>query len=234
MEKKNSPQSNARRNFIGTLATGAAALGLASVASPLLANPESKIIPATNMDADEWFAQVKGKHKIVFDCTKLLQGPLPFAWPKIFLMTNESTGTLATDCSVVMVLRHDSIPYALEDRIWAKYNFGEVYKATDPKTEKPLMRNPFWKPEPGDFKIPGVGEVQIAISDLQAVGVMFCVCNAALTVDSAAIAGEMKLDAAEVLADWKSALLPGIQIVPSGVWAVGRAQEHGCAYCMAV
>jgi len=27
--------------------------------------------------------------------------------------------------------------------------------------------------------------------------------------------------------------LPGIQPVPSGVWAIGRAQEHGCAYCFA-
>jgi len=28
-------------------------------------------------------------------------------------------------------------------------------------------------------------------------------------------------------------LFPGIQVVPSGVMAVGRAQEHGCTYCFA-
>jgi len=28
-------------------------------------------------------------------------------------------------------------------------------------------------------------------------------------------------------------VLPGIEVVPSGVWAVGRAQEHHCAYCFA-
>jgi intracellular sulfur oxidation DsrE/DsrF family protein len=28
-------------------------------------------------------------------------------------------------------------------------------------------------------------------------------------------------------------LLPGVQVVPSGVWAVGRAQEKGCGYCYA-
>ncbi len=43
----------------------------------------------------------------------------------------------------------------------------------------------------------------------------------------------MKMDAKTVYNDWKSGVLPGIQIVPSGVWAVGRAQEHGCAYCYA-
>ena len=47
------------------------------------------------------------------------------------------------------------------------------------------------------------------------------------------IAGMMNLDAMEVKNDWKANLLPGIQIVPSGVWAVGRAQEHGCTYCFA-
>jgi intracellular sulfur oxidation DsrE/DsrF family protein len=27
-----------------------------------------------------------------------------------------------------------------------------------------------------------------------------------------------------------AAVLPGVKVVPSGVWAVGRAQEHGCQY----
>ena len=81
--------------------------------------------------------------------------------------------------------------------------------------------------------IPGIGEVQIGINELQASGVMFCVCNAAMTVYSAVAAGMMKMEAAEVMKDWKAGLLPGIQIVPSGVWAVGRAQEHQCQYCFA-
>jgi intracellular sulfur oxidation DsrE/DsrF family protein len=47
------------------------------------------------------------------------------------------------------------------------------------------------------------------------------------------VAEQMKLDAAEVQKDWLAGVLPGIQVVPSGVWAIGRAQEHGCAYCFA-
>jgi intracellular sulfur oxidation DsrE/DsrF family protein len=53
----------------------------------------------------------------------------------------------------------------------------------------------------------------------------------AITVYSAALAQTMGLNAAEVKKDWLNNILPGIQVVPSGVWAVGRAQEHGCAYC---
>ena len=91
----------------------------------------------------------------------------------------------------------------------------------------------FWQPAAGDFSVPGIGAVAIGINDLQASGVMFCVCDMALTVLSAVMAQSMKMDAATVKKDWVSGILPGVQIVPSGVWAVGRAQEHGCAYCYA-
>ena len=40
-------------------------------------------------------------------------------------------------------------------------------------------------------------------------------------------------DAAAVKKEWLGAVLPNIQVVPSGVWALGRAQEHGCTYCFA-
>jgi hypothetical protein len=121
----------------------------------------------------------------------------------------------------------------MEDRLWEKYKFGEMFKITDPKTNAPSVRNPFWKPMPGDFKIPGVGEVQIGINQLQDDGVMFCVCDMAMTVMSAAAAQGMKMDPAEVKKDWVAGVLPGIPLMPSGVWAVGRAQEHGCAYVFA-
>ena len=91
----------------------------------------------------------------------------------------------------------------------------------------------FAKPAPGEYKIPGFGPVPIGINELQASGVMFAVCNAAMTVYSTVTADKMKMSAADVMQDWKSGLLPGIQIVPSGVWALGRAQEHGCAYIFA-
>jgi intracellular sulfur oxidation DsrE/DsrF family protein len=55
----------------------------------------------------------------------------------------------------------------------------------------------------------------------------------ALTVSSATVAGQMNVEPADVMKDWVAGVLPGIQVVPSGVWAVGRAQEHDCAYCFA-
>lgn len=223
--------STDRRGFLGSLATGAAAVGLATFTPSLNLHAEEKTFQNDD-DPDAWFNKIKGKHKMVFDATQPHE-VMPFAWPKVFLLTNAGTGTPEKDCGVVVVLRHNAIPYAFEDRLWEKYKFGEMFKADDPKTNARSTRNPFWKPQKGDFKIPGVGEVQIGINELQASGVMFCVCNMAITVYTNVAAGMMKMEAADVMKDWMSGLLPDIQVVPSGVWALGRAQEHGCSYCFA-
>ena len=220
-----------RRRFLATLASGAAAVSLATIPSMNLHAEENTGSP-TGDNPDAWFNKVKGKHRIVFDAPKPHE-VMPFAWPRVFLLTNAATGSSEKDCGVVVVLRHSAIGYAFESRLWEKYKLGEVFEAEDPKTKKPSTRNPFWMPEKGDFKIPGFGEVQIGINELQASGVMFCVCSAAMTVYSAVLGGMMNMDAADVMKDLKSGLLPGIQVVPSGVWAVGRAQEHGCQYCFA-
>lgn len=232
MEKTILNDTTNRRKFLGALTTGAAAMSIASLVTPLQQLHASPGASFTDLDPDEWFKKIKGKHRIVFDATRPHE-IMPFAWPRVFLLTNEATGTPSKESSVVVVLRHDAIPYAFEDRLWAKYNFGEVFKADDPATKKPSVRNPFWKPKKGDFKLPGFGEVQIGINELQDSGVMFCVCSAAMTVFSAVVAEGMKMKAEDVLNDWKAGILPDIQIVPSGVWAVGRAQEHGCTYCFA-
>lgn len=218
-----------RRGFLGMLSTGVAALGLTVAGRPLAFAAETNAIPSPG-DPDDWFKQIKGKHRIVFDVTHPLGGPLPFAWPRVFLMTNEATGTPDNDCGVVVVLRHDAMAYALDDNIWEKYHFGEAFKVTD-MNGMPVGKNVFAHPNPGDFKVPGVGEVSLGIKELQDNGVLICVCNVAMTVHSAGMAMKTGQDAGEVRSDWDKGLLPGIQVVPSGVWAVNRAQEHGCTYC---
>jgi len=228
---KSNVDNNDRRQFLGKIASGVAAISLSSVISPLSGFAESNLSSSSG-NPDEWFKQIKGKHRIVFDVPHPNE-IFPFAWPRIFLATNAATGTAEKDCSIVVVLRHTAIPYAMEDRLWSKYNFGETFKADDPKTKKPSTRNPFWKPKQGDFNIPGVGVVPIGINELQESGVLFCVCDMALTVYSGVVAQSLNLDPKDVKKDWVSGLLPGIQVVPAGIWAINRAQEHGCSYCFA-
>jgi intracellular sulfur oxidation DsrE/DsrF family protein len=156
-------------------------------------------------------------------------------------MTNQATGSPASDCGVVVVLRHDAICYAFQDKMWEKYNFKDLFKAGElgpafqaaDADSAAKTRNPFWNTNPGDFKVPGIGAVDIGIKDLMKDGVMFCVCNAAMTVYASVVAGNMGIKGEDVMKEWTANIIPGIQIVPSGVWALGRAQEHKCAYIFA-
>ena len=225
----NSKHATSRRGFIGTVAAGAAVIGLSGLVLPLGAQAEDT--PSLS-DAEAWFDKIKGKHRMVFDATQPHE-ILPFAWPRVFLLTNQKTGSEEKDCTAMVILRHNAIPYAMQDDLWKKYKFGEVFKADDPATKTAAVRNPFWKPKPGDFKVPGIGPVAIGINELQDSGVMFGVCDVALTVYSTVVAEGMKLNAEEVRKEWVAGILPGIQIVPSGVWAINRAQERGCSYCFA-
>ena len=234
MTKNDFKEPTNRRRFLGSLATGAAAVSLATLTPSITLHAEENAAPFTGPDdPEQLFKNLKGKHRAIFDVTEphpeIL---LPFAWPRIFLLTNEATGTPQKDINVVVVWRHAGIPYAFEDRLWTKYGFGELFNALDPETKKPATRNHFWKPaEP--FSVPGLGPVPIAINDLQDSGAIFVVCNVAMAVYSAVLAEKMNMKKEDVYNDFKSGLLPKVTIVPSGVWAVGRAQENKCAYFFA-
>ncbi|HMI77843.1 MAG TPA: hypothetical protein VK484_03575 [Ferruginibacter sp.] len=238
MEKNNSGVSP-RRKFLGTIATGAAALGLATFGSSSLAKAGTLASSENDLgnlsEADDWFDKINGKHRVVYDVTQPKEGKeliMPFAWAKVFLLTNAATGTPEKESSVVTVWRHTAIPFAMEDRLWAKYKFGEMFGIKDDQTGAPAVRNRFWKPNPG-YSIPGAGAVPIGINELQDSGAMFCVCNMAITVYSAAAAEKMKMSHEDVKKDWLAGILPNVQVVPSGVWALGRAQERKCGYIFA-
>src|SRR5215216_1635996 len=105
MKEDNLEQSTHRRGFLGILASGAAALGLTALTSPLQVNAQEKGGGKSVQNAmpkhegDVWFDKVKGRHRVVYDATEPNE-VFAFAWPKVFLMTNEATGTPANDCGV--------------------------------------------------------------------------------------------------------------------------------------
>jgi intracellular sulfur oxidation DsrE/DsrF family protein len=218
-----------RRGFLGVLATGAAALGISSLTSPASLSAKPKVIPGPSDDAgfETWLNKIKGKHRQVFDAPDA-NGGFPFAWSRIFYMTNNAVGTPDNEITVVVILRHDAIPLSMNHPLWEKYKFGEFFKITDKATNAPAVRNPFYQPKPNELPLPGM-----SIEDLIKTGVMFGACDMALTFYSGMMAKSMNADAAEIKKDWVSGILPGIQIVPSGVLAVNRTQEHGCTYCFA-
>ena len=213
-----------RRGFLGTLAAAAAA-GFASL-TPLRLEGKTRPTTTSGLDAsfEGWLNKITGKHKMLFDAPEINSG-MPVIWPRVWLNgNNENYGTKDGDNSAVIVLRHSAIPIAMQDALWAKYKLGEVFNVKD--GDAPSTRNTFADVLP--LPLPGTG-----LKALLASGAQVGCCNVALTIYSGMVAQKMGMDAAAVKAEWVAGLLPGVQVVPSGVLAVARSQEKGCAYCFA-
>ena len=212
-----------RRSFLGQLAAASAAFGLSGTVAERLA-AESVAPPAAqpNPDLAAWFGKITGKHRIVFDAAGVNNG-MGVIWPKIYLMTMDGTypGEAAT---AVVIARHEGLPLALGDAIWAKYPIGDMFniKAGDQK----LDHNPYATIT--GLPIPGLGTAELLKG-----GVLVGACAMAIKVYSGAAAKKMNMDPAAVEKEWTDGVLPGVQVVPSGVMAVGRTQELGCQYCYA-
>jgi intracellular sulfur oxidation DsrE/DsrF family protein len=217
-----------RRGFLGTVAASAAALGLGSLVPEVLtAEPRATRTGLADPALDAWLAKITGAHKQVYDLPEFNSGS-GFAWARVFYMTNAETGVPEKDVTVVMILRHAGLAFALNDAMWAKYKLGEVFKLDDPATKAPSVRNFFYKQPAGTFPLPGMG-----IDELMASGTLFGACNMAIKFFGGIVAKQMNMAADDVIKDWTANVLPGVQIVPSGVWAVNRVQERGCTYCFA-
>ena len=220
---------NDRRGFLQGAAVAAASYGLTQLASAAHA-AEQTPAPAGAVAADfqRWLDSIPGKHRQVYDAPEPNNGfALITAW--VFLLTGQQGyGVQESDLGVVVVLRHNAIPVGFDDNLWAKYKLGEVFKINDPATKAPALRNPFANARPGDLPMPDMG-----LDKLAARGVKFGVCNMAIWHYSSVVAQKMGMEPEKVRQEWVSGVLPGVQVVPSGVLAINGAQARGCTYCFA-
>jgi intracellular sulfur oxidation DsrE/DsrF family protein len=210
----------ARRGFIGKVAAAAAAIGLGSVPSRLGAEtPEMKSSADAALDA--WFAKIKGEHRVVFDVPEPNSG-MGAIWPRVYLDTMKKT--YGGDATAVVILRHAGIPLGMNDALWTKYNLGEMFAIKE--GDAPAKRNIYASIT--NLPLPGIG-----IAELLKSGVLVGACDIALTVYSAGAAQKMGMSPEAVKQEWVAGLFPGVQVVPSGVLGVARAQELGAKYIFA-
>ncbi len=223
----NQVSSNTRRNFINAMAMGITASSLSILTNPAYAS-DARFIPAQLDEADAWFKNIKGKHRIVYDGATPNKG-LPIIWNWAYYASNNQTGSKDHEITAMTVLRHGATGLAYDNFIWDKYQLGTLMGILDVSTQKSSIRNPYYEPATGDFPQPEID----GIKNLQKRGALFCVCDLATKKLTGTIAKKNNVDPAEVYTEWIQHILPGIQLVPSGVWALGRAQEHGCGYIYA-
>ena len=211
--------TTARRGFLGRIAAFAAGLTVAAPAALTAETTSRDTSPDAALDA--WFGRIKGKHRMVFDAPEANNG-MPAIWPRVYL--NSMAATYPGETTAVVILRHAGLGLALGDAIWSKYKLGETFNIKD--GDAPATRNPYASIT--NLPIPGLG-----IAELLKSGVLVGACDVALTVYSSGAAQKMGMDPAAVKKEWIAGLLPGVQVVPSGVLGVAHSQELGCNYCFA-
>lgn len=132
---------------------------------------------------------------------------------------HEVYGTSDDQARAVIVMRQLGTSLALGDALWDRYAIGAEINMLDPATHQPARRNPFLK-----------GRLEA----LRARGTILLLCNIAAHNWVSSHAERSHRDVEAVWAEVKSGLAPGVILVPSGVFALIRAQNAGCAYMRGV
>jgi len=229
------PHPTPRRDFLARVATTAAVvIASSAAATPLAAAavarddrvPGGRVSPDFD---DTWTQRVRdAKHRAVFDSPDIGDG-LALEHAMVFMDNyHEMFGTSDAETVPVVVMRHGGTVMAVNDALWAKYELGEESKLEDPVTGKYATRNPFFRVDPDDKRTelsPGA-----SLSALTARGAILLACNRALMHFAVTAAKKRKLDVDQTRAEFRAALLPGVILQPSGIYAVTRAQEAGCTF----
>jgi hypothetical protein len=212
----NSPTD--RRTFVATLTGGTAALlSAAGCASPLVGGMpggSSSPTPLRSAKWDDGWTTRLGRHRTVFDVADLEAQPGVGQIAPVMDAYNEVLGTSDKDLGFVLVIRHFAIPMALSDAMWAKYDVGADLKRKDPATKESYKRNPF----------------TTLITSVQARGVTVLGCHSAAIGLAGLLAQRAKADAATVREEVLRGLLPGVILLPNGLYALARAQDVGCGF----
>lgn len=235
-----------RRQFIGELAAGAAALAAiacspaaaattASSQAPTPAAPPSAAKHGSMPEQSElkwdtsWMDRVTAKHKAVFDSPQINDGDALYNAAGYFDWVKDVFKTGDSDSSVVVVLRHAAVPMLYSDVMWAKYDLGADTKTTDPSTKKAAKRNVFYRRLDKEGK-PATGDDGAAsIAALTSRGVIFLGCDRATRAFASQIAERTKQQENAVYEELRQNLVPTATLMPTGIFATLLAQEAGCS-----
>ena len=225
----NKQSSSERRSFLTRLNTGAASLAALAVGGIAMAQQKSAVAtrfePARH-EKDDWFDQLPGKHRLVFDSTAHdgLAEALLFA--NNFIRTNQTDyGVPSKELAVVVIVRHRSTPFGYNDAMWAKYGtvIAKRAKVEDPKSKMAPKLNIFNVPEYGEL----LGTRTTTLDSLFKQGVQLAVCGVSTRGYATAIAEAVGEKVDTIFSELTANLLPNSRVVPAGIVAVNRAQERG-------
>ena len=219
--------SKSRRFFLSHLGVAASAAGatLAAGSTAVRAQSatDSRWQPARHAQ-DDWFDQLPGKHRFFFDTSTpdALADAIGFAG-NFYTANKSGYGLEAADLAVVICMRHRSAPFAFNDAMWAKYGVPLAKRAefTDPATKEAPKVN-FHTPV-----APAPPARARGLASLMALGVQFAICDLSTHAIAGLLARASGSTAEAVYKEITANLIDRARLVPAGIVAVNRAQEHG-------
>jgi intracellular sulfur oxidation DsrE/DsrF family protein len=242
-----------RRGFLGRLAAAGAAFAGVGVAArslgaqapaPASATTSAAPPPAPRAGAAwdlSWVDRVRGTHRQLFDAPELAEATVLHQARTWMAGFAEVYGTKDADMSAVLVIRHAAIPMVLNDALWDRTRVAKALSEAeegkvvlrDPATGELARRNPFLNAnvKPGDrysMLWPDGG-----LDSLIARGAIVLACNLALRRAVSLVQRADRVSADEARRTVLANLVPGVVVMPSGIFAVARAQEAGCQYIRA-
>jgi len=188
-----------------------------------------------------WVERVeRARHRQVFDAPDVADG-MALNHANLFLRGYaEVYQTTDADIAAVVVYRHMGLPAVLNDDMWARMKLGERTKLKDPATNELALRNPLLKLKPADPAATpapdapggagGGNGPMVGLDTLMARGAIVLCCNMALMSNAGRLARAEGITVEEARAALIAALVPGVIRLPSGIFAVARAQEAGCHF----
>jgi intracellular sulfur oxidation DsrE/DsrF family protein len=215
---------NQRRSFLARLAAAVAAFGVGQssasaqdvAARPSPSSSGSRWQPAREAK-DDWYDQVPGKHRLVFDSVSPEGVASAAQFTGNFFTGNKNGYNLeANDVAVIIVMRHRATQFAFSDAIWSKYgaHLSESEKFVDPKTNQAPTANVY----------------RSNLENQTKRGVQLAVCDLSTHRLAGYIARKIEGGNADTIyKELTSNALANVHFVPAGIVAVNRAQEHGYA-----
>jgi hypothetical protein len=216
----------ARRSFITGIGTGMTLLGSAvAIVAPAAAEAQSTTetrFQPTRHSVDDWLDQIPGQHRSIFDTTTPEGASSAALYAGNYFTANQTGYNLQNgDLAVVIVLRHNSTPFAYNDSIWAKYGVPISQQASnfvDPRTKQ----------------TPVINVYKTQLEGLIRRGVHLAVCQMATRVYAGSIARATGGNTDAINDELVGNLLGNSHMVPAGIVAVNRAQERGYTFVHAV
>jgi hypothetical protein len=218
-----------RREFLGRL-SAAAVLG--TIPSAALAEG-AEPVPQQGRTWDmTWVAKLDGvPHKALFDCTEIESGngvARAGIWENQY---QSALGAKPEEIKTVLILRHTGVALALRQDAWDKFEIGKAESVKSPMTDQLTDWNPALSNNDRGDKLGTAADR--GLTGFIAKGGIVLACNLALQKYMRMYRDKDGVDGAEAQRRVAAALIPGIVLQPSGVFAAVRAGQAGCVYVKA-